>query len=170
MSDRLDDPAATPLRAWATRSEGELPASCCTITWAGAVRWRNDEAIRTNGVSTALGSARRRSRRGRESPGGRRHDLARWLFFANQGEFRTGDYKEIMNKASCLSLLSNAVLVWNTVGISEIVARLRSAGETVSDKDLARISPLAYAHVIPNETYTFGRARRGFNSSLDMLP
>jgi TnpA family transposase len=32
--------------------------------------------------------------------------------FANQGIFRTGDYEEIMNKASCLSLLSNAVLVW----------------------------------------------------------
>ena len=57
-----------------------------------------------------------------------RHDLARWLFFANQGEFRTGDYEEIMNKASCLSLLSNAVLVWNTVRMGEIVARLRAAG------------------------------------------
>jgi TnpA family transposase len=42
-----------------------------------------------------------------------RHDLAaRCLFFANRGEFRTGDVDEIMNKASCLSLLSNAVLVW----------------------------------------------------------
>jgi TnpA family transposase len=42
-----------------------------------------------------------------------RHALARWLFFANRGEFRSGDYEEIMNKASCLSLLSNTVLVWN---------------------------------------------------------
>ena len=33
-----------------------------------------------------------------------RHTLAKWLFFANQGAFRTGDYEEIMNKASCLSL------------------------------------------------------------------
>jgi TnpA family transposase len=33
-----------------------------------------------------------------------RHVLAKWLFFANQGAFRTGDYEEIMNKASCLSL------------------------------------------------------------------
>jgi TnpA family transposase len=65
--------------------------------------------------------------------GNSRHDLARWLFFANQGEFRTGGYEEIMNKASCLSLLSNAVLVWNTVRMGEIVARLRAAGETVSD-------------------------------------
>src|SRR4051812_12594220 len=87
-----------------------------------------------------------------------RHDLARWLFFANQGEFRTGDYEEIMNKASCLSLLSNAVLVWNTVRMGEIVARLCAAGETVLDEDLARISPLAYAHVIPNGTYVFDRA------------
>jgi TnpA family transposase len=89
-----------------------------------------------------------------------RHDLARWLFFANQGEFRTGDYEEIINKASCLSLLSNAVLVWNTVRIGEIVARLRTAGETISEEDLARISPLAYAHVIPNGTYVFDRSRR----------
>jgi TnpA family transposase len=41
-----------------------------------------------------------------------RHSLARRLFFANGGEFRSGDYEEIMNKASCLSLLSNAVLAW----------------------------------------------------------
>jgi Tn3 transposase DDE domain len=33
--------------------------------------------------------------------------------------------------------------------MGEIVARLRAAGEAVSDEDLARISPLAYAHVIP---------------------
>ena len=42
-----------------------------------------------------------------------------------------------MNKASCLSLLSNAVLVWNTVRISEIVERLRAAGEQILDADMA---------------------------------
>ena len=99
-----------------------------------------------------------------------RHDLARWLFFANQGEFRTGDYEEIMNKASCLSLLSNAVLVWNTVRMGEIVARLRAAGETVPDEDLARISPLAYAHVIPNGTYLFDRSHWGVKISPNTLP
>jgi hypothetical protein len=64
-----------------------------------------------------------------------------------------------MNKASCLSLLSNAMLVWTTMQIGEIVARLRTAGETVSDEDLARISPLAYAHVIPNGTSVFDHSR-----------
>jgi hypothetical protein len=73
-----------------------------------------------------------------------RHELARWLFFANRGEFRTGDYEEIMNKASCLSLLSNAVLVWNTIKIGNIVEQLRAAGEQIDDADLSRVSPLAH--------------------------
>jgi hypothetical protein len=42
--------------------------------------------------------------------------------------------------------------------MGEIVARLRAAGETVSDDDLARISTLASAHVIPNGSYVFDRS------------
>ena len=82
----------------------------------------------------------------------------RWIFFANRGEFRTGDYEEIMNKASCLSLLSNAVLVWNTIKIGNIVGQLRAAGEQIDDGDLARVSPLAHRHVIPNGSYFLNQA------------
>lgn len=87
-----------------------------------------------------------------------RHKLAARLFFANQGVFRIGDYEEIMNKVSCLSLLSNAVLVWNTVHIAEIETRLRVAGESIAWEDLARVSPLPHSHVIPNGTYHFDRS------------
>ena len=89
-----------------------------------------------------------------------RHILAKWIFFANQGDFRSGDYEEIMNKASCLSLLSNAVLVWNTVHISRIIGQLRAAGHAVRDEDLARVSPLAHAHVIPSGSYFQSPRRR----------
>lgn len=82
-----------------------------------------------------------------------RHQLARRLFFANQGAFQTGDYEEIMNKATCLSLLSNAVVVWNTMQMTRIIAQLRASGETMTDGELARVSPLASSHVIPNGTY-----------------
>lgn len=86
-----------------------------------------------------------------------RHELVgRCLFFANRGEFRSGDAEEIMNKASCLGLLSNAVLVWNTLRIAEIVNQLRAAGQEIADQDLARVSPLIHAHVIPSGTYRFG--------------
>jgi TnpA family transposase len=86
-----------------------------------------------------------------------RHELAgRCLFFANRGEFRTGDAEEIMNKASCLALLSNAVLVWNTLRIAEIINQLRAAGHEIADQDLARVSPIMHRHVMPNGTYHFG--------------
>ena len=82
-----------------------------------------------------------------------RHGLSRWVFFGNQGEFDTGDYVEIMNKASCLSLVSNAILYWNTVKISDIVDRARQQGETINDDDLAHISPLRFRHVRAHGTY-----------------
>jgi TnpA family transposase len=82
-----------------------------------------------------------------------RHQLARHLFFANHGAFQTGDYEEIMNKASCLSLLSNAVLAWNTVQMTRIIEQLRATGEVITETELARVSPLAFSHVIPNGTY-----------------
>ncbi|MGB3788016.1 MAG: Tn3 family transposase [Phormidesmis sp.] len=40
-----------------------------------------------------------------------RHKLLRRVFFVDQGEFITGDYdEESMNKATCLSLVLNAIL------------------------------------------------------------
>jgi hypothetical protein len=66
----------------------------------------------------------------------------------------------MMNKATCLSLLSNAVVVWNTVQMTRIIAQLRANGETIAAEDLARVSPLAFAHVIPNGTYFVRQALR----------
>lgn len=85
--------------------------------------------------------------------GENRHSLVKWIFFAQQGEICTADYAELMNKASCLSLLSNAVLVWNTIQFEKIVNQLRSQGHTIQDEDLAHVTPLLYAHVIPHGAY-----------------
>ena len=96
--------------------------------------------------ASAREAARQESAKDR---GEERHQLARRLFFANQGAFQTGDDEEIMNKASCLSLLSNAALVWNTMHMTRIIAQLRAAGETITDDELGRVSPIAFAHIIP---------------------
>jgi TnpA family transposase len=89
-----------------------------------------------------------------------RHTLARTLFFANWGRFRSGDYEEVMNKASSLSLLSNAVLVWNTVHIAGIVDQLRAAGHEIKETDLARVSPLTHAHINANGSYFQSQRKR----------
>ena len=62
-----------------------------------------------------------------------------------------------MNKVNCLSLLPNTVLVWNTMRMTEILTQLQAVGEVMPAEDLARVSPLAYAHVIPNGTYHVDR-------------
>ena len=82
-----------------------------------------------------------------------RHKLARWIFFANQGEFTTGDYEEIMNKASCLSLASNAILYWNTIKINQIVKSIYQRREGIDQEGLAHLSLLPFKHVLPNGTY-----------------
>ena len=82
-----------------------------------------------------------------------RHKLPRRVFFADQGEFTTGDYAAIMNKASCLSLVSNTVLYYNTLHINKLVKDLRSRGEVIEDETLSHISLLPYKHVIPNGSY-----------------
>ena len=85
--------------------------------------------------------------------GAYRHKLPRRIFFADQGECTTGDYGEIMNKASCLSLVSNAILYWNTLKITEIVDKLRAQGDDIDKETLAHISLLPFRHVVPNGMY-----------------
>lgn len=58
-----------------------------------------------------------------------------------------------MNKASCLSMVSNAILYWNTLKITDIVDKLRAHGKEVDQATLPHISPLPFKHVVPNGTY-----------------
>jgi hypothetical protein len=65
-----------------------------------------------------------------------------------------------MNKVTALSVLSNAVLVWNSVRFADIVEGLEgTTGDAAKFADLARVSPLASAHVIPSGIYRFPKAR-----------
>lgn len=60
-----------------------------------------------------------------------------------------------MNKVSCLSILSNAALIWNTIEIGKIIEQLRLGGEEINDEHIAGISPLIFRHIIPSGTYHF---------------
>ena len=84
-----------------------------------------------------------------------RQGLAQRLFFADQGMFRSGDYYQMMNRASCLSLLSNAVLVYNTLRIGRVLEQAKAQGQEFTLEAIAHISPLARRHVIVNGTYDF---------------
>lgn len=58
-----------------------------------------------------------------------------------------------MTKASCLSLVSNAILFWNTIKIDGIIENLKAQGEKIENETLSHISLLPFKHVLPNGAY-----------------
>ncbi len=87
--------------------------------------------------------------------GERSHVLSRFLFFGKEGTVRGRTFQDQVNTFSCLAVLHNAVVVWNTLRISEVVAELRAEGHVITDEDLARTSPLLHAHINPFGQYRF---------------
>jgi TnpA family transposase len=44
---------------------------------------------------------------------------------ANKGQLRRKRGEELINQASCLNLVTNAVILWNTVYMAEAVEQLK---------------------------------------------
>ena len=84
-----------------------------------------------------------------------RHALARYVFFADQGAFKTNDYEEIMNKASCLSFASNAMVLWNTEQMQKVYEILGQKGVKVAQEDMARVLPLSTKNILVHGQYNF---------------
>lgn len=59
------------------------------------------------------------------------------------------------SQASCLNLLTNAVVAWNTVYMAAALDQLREEGHPVDDEDVAHLSPVRYEHINPYGRYSF---------------
>ncbi len=81
--------------------------------------------------------------------------LKDFLFFANDGNIRKHQPEEQTDQALCLSLLVDAVILWNTVHYQKALDGLRAEGYAVNEEDLAHLSPTRYAHVNPYGRYRF---------------
>ena len=87
--------------------------------------------------------------------GEHRHALARHVFFSNKGEFRNSDLDSLVSKASCLSLVCNAIVIWNTLNLERIVNSLESRGNKINRALLQHVSPLAWEHIRVSGKYDF---------------
>jgi TnpA family transposase len=86
--------------------------------------------------------------------------LHKFLLIANEGQLRRADDEEQINQVSCLALVANAVIAWNTVYIQAVLDQLRAEGHVVKDDDVAHLSPVRYAHINPYGVFHFDVARR----------
>jgi len=66
---------------------------------------------------------------------------------ANKGQLRHRRGEALTHQALCLNLVTNAVIVWNTVYMAAVVEQLKQEGMPVQDSDLAHVWPTRYAHI-----------------------
>jgi len=75
------------------------------------------------------------------------HGLREFLFFDNKGQIRKQQPDDLVNLAGCLNLVSNAVIVWNTVYIQAAIEELRRRGHAVDEAGFAHLSPVRFKHI-----------------------
>ena len=56
------------------------------------------------------------------------HFLRQFIFFANEGKIRRSQQEDQTNQASCLNLMTNAIVTWNIVYIAAVIDQLRKEG------------------------------------------
>jgi hypothetical protein len=109
------------------RSDGSN-GPCSTLQWLSdpVLRQRSHAGLNTGEASNALRRA---------------------VFFHRQGEIRDRTFENQSFRASGLSLITAAIVHWNTVYLDRAVRHLRTRGATVSGDLLAHVAPLGWEHI-----------------------
>jgi hypothetical protein len=87
------------------------------------------------------------------------HDLSRFLCFGKEDALRGREFGDQIHTFSCLSVLHNAVVAWNTLHIGPIVGQLRAEGQVIDDDILGLTTPLFRKHLNPFGKYHFDLER-----------
>lgn len=73
--------------------------------------------------------------------------LARAVFFGRRGYFWEHDFQEQFQKASCLNLILNAIVIWNTKYLKKAWNYYKYQNPNASEKYLKHVSPLNWEHI-----------------------
>jgi TnpA family transposase len=83
------------------------------------------------------------------------HSLKSQVFYAHQGKVKGKPDEQLKNQVGCLNLVSNIIIVWNTIYIEKAVEQLRKEGYLVDDEDLKHIWPTRHRHINVYGRYLF---------------
>ena len=85
------------------------------------------------------------------------HALRRFLVFGNVARLGPRDADALSHQAACLNLVTNAVVLWNTVYTQRVLDALQRQGKPAQQQDVARLWPVRYEHINPYGTYRFDK-------------
>ena len=83
------------------------------------------------------------------------HALRRDLFFAHQGHVRRRHLDDQVDQALCLTLVTNATVLWTTTYLGDALDALRADRYHVTDEAAARLTPAQHHHINFYGTYSF---------------
>lgn len=89
-----------------------------------------------------------------------RNALARAVFFNRLGEIRDKSFDQQRYRASGLTLLTSAIVLWNTVYLERAVNALKNKGETIDDSLLQYLSPLGWEHINLTGDYVWKKSSK----------
>jgi TnpA family transposase len=114
--------------ARALRALGRMERTLFTLQWLSdpALRQRSHAGLNKGEASNALRRA---------------------VFFHRQGEIRDRTFENQSFRASGLSLITAAIVHWNTVYLDRAVRQLRAQGADFPDDLLAHVAPLGWEHI-----------------------
>jgi len=83
------------------------------------------------------------------------HSMARAIFFGRQGRFTDRGYEAQLNRASALSLVLNAIVVWNTRHFERAQEKLSLQGDPVEEHVWLHLSCILWEHINLVGSYHF---------------
>jgi len=83
------------------------------------------------------------------------HSMARAIFFGRQGRFTDRGYEAQLNRASALSLVLNAIVVWNTRHFERAQEQLVQRHEPVEEQVWQHLSAILWEHINLVGSYHF---------------
>jgi len=114
-----------------------------------------------NFILTWLADAQLQRRYGRQlNKGEAMQGLRRVLFYAYQGQSRHRTPDQQAELALCLTLVVNAIVVWNTVYAQLAIDQLRAEGHLITNTDLAGLGFYEHAHLHAYGDYPFNEEAR----------
>jgi TnpA family transposase len=125
----------------ALRALGRIERTLFTLQWLSdpAMRQRSHAGLNKGEASNALRRA---------------------VFFHRQGEIRDRTFENQSFRASGLSLITAAIVHWNTVYLDRAVRQLRDQGAAIPDDLLAHVAPLGWEHIGLTGDYVWAASDR----------
>ena len=101
-----------------------------------------------------------------------RKTLSRAVFFNRFGEMHGRSIESQSHRANGLTLVTAAIILWNTVYIERAVEALKEHGQIIDENLLQYLSPLGWEHIILSGDFDWhsGAAERKIARPLHIRP